>query len=569
MDHGARGLDLVGNGVELGGLLGELFTPGVDLRLGGVELRVGVLKLGPSVVVGLDLRLRLRKLRRALVIGAPPLGKLLPGRGQLGLRGRDLRGRRVERGLRGIELRLRVSQLSLGGTELAGLLGQLGLAVGDGRGRGVERALVLVDLGLRVVYLRLAVDDLSLGVVYLRLAVRELGRGVGEGLGGVVQGLLGVGELLLGVVDLGLPVVDCLLRVGLHRGQAGRRPLGNKTLDLGLMRLDQVAVLVGVGVLVRGVLEGHARRHVHVGVELVAHDHRIAFEAARAGRRLAHVHDGDDLRRVDVADHGVLGVVEAGLVAQGVGLLAHADSGADGVLLADVRVDGDLALTLRHAAVDELELGDLVGHAHHAHGVRRALDGHVLEVAVLDGRRAADLVDGRDVFLVQAVVAQHGEIGQRVLAEVRLARGAHVRAGHEEADERERAERHEQHNRYEAPLGMGDRAPHVFPKRRLAAPGARSARRAGVERARRRRGRRARARGGFPAVRHVSLPYHSICAMGVGAGLTSMDCTRASCMRITRSAMGAMAALWVTMITVAPCLRLMSSRMPRTCLPVR
>ena len=564
LEHGAGGFRLVGHRVELGGLLGDLAAAGVDLGLPGIELGVGGLELGPAVVIGLDLGLRLLELGGALVVGALALGKLLLGRGKLGLGRGDLRRLLVERRLGRVELRLRGGELGLGGTQVTGLGGELRLALGDGRGRRVERGLVIVDLALRVGDLRLAVRYLRLGVVYLGLAVGELGRGVCERLRGVVKSLLGVGELPLGVGDLGLAVVDGLLRVGHDRSEARGRPVGDKPLHLGFVGLYEVSVLVGVRVDALGVLEGHASRHVDVGVELLAHDHGVALEAARAGRRLAHVHDGDDLGRVDVADHGVLGVVQAGLVAQGVGLLAHGDGGADGVLLADVRVDGNLALPLRHAAVDELELGDLVGHAHHAHGVRRAFDGDVLEVAVLDGRRAARLVDGGDVIVVQAVVAQNGEVGQRILAEVGLARGAHVRAGDEKADERERPERHEQHNRYEAPLGMGDRAPHILPQRRLAALGVRGARRAGGART-----RRALAQGVFPAVCHASLPYHSIWAMGVGAGLTSMDCTRASCMRITRSAIGAMAALWVTMITVAPCMRLMSSRMPRTCLPVR
>ena len=46
------------------------------------------------------------------------------------------------------------------------------------------------------------------------------------------------------------------------------------------------------------------------------------------------------------------------------------------------------------------------------------------------------------------------------------------------------------------------------------------------------------------------------------------DLTRASCIWMTRSAMGAIAALWVTIMTVAPFCRLMSWRICSTCLPV-
>ena len=452
LELGTSGLDGLGVLLEGGAPLLKLLLGGVDLDLAGVELDGLLGKLGHGVVVCLDLSLGVGDagLRRIvlLLLG----GELLLGDRDLGLGLLHLRRRSVERRLSCVELRLGGSELGLGRSQVLGLGGKLRLALGDGRGRRVERGLVLVDLGLGVVYLRLPIDDLRLGVVDLVLAVRELGRGVGKRLRGVVKGLFGVGQLLLGVVHLGLAVVDSLLRVSHDRGEARGRPVGDKPLHLGFVGLHEVSVLVGVRVDALGVLEGHASRHVDVGVELLAHDHGVALEAARAGRRLAHVHDGDDLGRVDMANHGVLGVVQAGLVAQGVGLLAHGDGGADGVLLADVRVDGNLALALGHAAVDELELGDLVGHAHHAHGVRRALDRHVLEVAVLDGRRAARLVDGGDVIVVQAVVAQNGEVGQRILAEVGLARGAHVRAGDEKADERERPERHEQHNRYEASL---------------------------------------------------------------------------------------------------------------------
>ncbi len=65
----------------------------------------------------------------------------------------------------------------------------------------------------------------------------------------------------------------------------------------------------------------------------------------------------------------------------------------------------------------------------------------------------------------------------------------------------------------------------------------------------------------------VSQRHHSSSSISIGCSLTSIDDTRPSCMRITRSAIGAIAELCVTITTVAPFLRLMSCRMRSTCLP--
>ena len=70
---------------------------------------------------------------------------------------------------------------------------------------------------------------------------------------------------------------------------------------------------------------------------------------------------------------------------------------------------------------------------------------------------------------------------------------------------------------------------------------------------------------------HSSLnifPYHSISSTGVGCGLTVMSRTFAFFIRMTRSAMGVIAWLWVMSTTVICWVRQVSCRSLRIFLPV-
>ena len=59
-------------------------------------------------------------------------------------------------------------------------------------------------------------------------------------------------------------------------------------------------------------------------------------------------------------------------------------------------------------------------------------------------------------------------------------------------------------------------------------------------------------RGAFPFFLFIRPTYHSISAMACGRSLSSTAVTRPSCIWITRSAMGAIAELCVTITVVAP-----------------
>ena len=64
------------------------------------------------------------------------------------------------------------------------------------------------------------------------------------------------------------------------------------------------------------------------------------------------------------------------------------------------------------------------------------------------------------------------------------------------------------------------------------------------------------------------LIYHSISSTGVGLGFSVISATVPFLMRITRSAMGVRALLWVMTMTVTPPLRQLSCKSFKTALPV-
>ena len=301
---------------------------------------------------------------------------------------------------------------------------------------------------------------------------------------------------------------------------------------MGLQGLD-----VPVGIVVPDpvqVLEGQAGDHVLVRVEGLGRGHCVGVQGPGSGCGGAHVDLAQDLGRPDCAHRAQL-VVPQDLPAQLVGLLIHLDAAADGVALGQGRVDRYLVRSGGHGSIDQLIGGDPVGGGVDAQALVGALEHHVFQIPVFDAGAAGGGVDGIPILLVQPVAADDHQIGQMVVGQVGVAGLPHVRPGHAQPDQGEGAQRHQADDGDEPSQGLAQGDPDVVPEH-------------------------------LPDGLH---PHHSTFSMSSGLSLVCTAWTRASCMRMTLSAMGAMAALWVTMTTVAPFLRHWSWRMRSTCLPVR
>lgn len=123
---------------------------------------------------------------------------------------------------------------------------------------------------------------------------------------------------------------------------------------------------------------------------------------------------------------------------------------AHGVRLGQVGVDGNLVILLGQAAVKHLELAQPLGTRPDTHGIVRAGNRHVLEVAVLHIRDARCLPDLGLVVGVEPHVADDREVREVIPGKVVFGRGAHVGASHLEAHECEGSQGQQQHDRDES-----------------------------------------------------------------------------------------------------------------------